>query len=52
VARFNAPATLEAQLPAANGIGTAEALARFYAMLEQGGVLDGVRSVGSDANRV
>ena len=43
VARFNAPATLLAQLPAANGIGTAEALARFYAMLEQGGVLDGVR---------
>ncbi len=43
VARFNAPATLLAQLPAANAIGTAEALARFYAMLERGGTLDGVR---------
>lgn len=43
VSRFNAPATLLAQLPAANGIGTAEALARFYAMVEQGGSLDGVR---------
>jgi CubicO group peptidase (beta-lactamase class C family) len=40
--RFNRPATLQAQIPAATGIGTAEALARFYAMLERGGVLDGV----------
>lgn len=47
VARFNAPATLLAQLPAANGIGTAEALARFYAMLERGGSLDGVRILGT-----
>lgn len=42
VARFNAPATLRAQLPGANAVGTAEALARFYAMLERGGALDGV----------
>lgn len=35
VDRFRLPSTLRAQLPAANGIGTAEALARFYAMLER-----------------
>ena len=40
---FGSPVVLRAQVPAANGIGTAEALARFYAMLEQGGalILDG-----------
>jgi CubicO group peptidase (beta-lactamase class C family) len=43
VRRFTMPSTLRAQLPAANGIGTAEALARFYAMLERGGTLDHVR---------
>jgi CubicO group peptidase (beta-lactamase class C family) len=37
------PQLLRAQLPAANAIGTAEALARFYAMIEQGGTLDGTR---------
>ncbi|MGE3855511.1 MAG: serine hydrolase domain-containing protein [Dehalococcoidia bacterium] len=36
---FASPAVLRAQVPAANAIGTAEALARFYAMLEQGGAL-------------
>lgn len=35
VDRFRLPSTLRAQLPAANAIGTAEALARFYAMLER-----------------
>jgi CubicO group peptidase (beta-lactamase class C family) len=35
VERFRLPATLRGQLPAANGIGTAEALARFYSMLER-----------------
>lgn len=39
VARFNRPSTLRAQIPAANAVGTAEALARFYAMLERGGSL-------------
>ena len=39
VRRFTLPSTLRAQLLAANGAGTAEALARFYAMLEQGGAL-------------
>jgi len=43
VERFRLPATLRGQLPAANGIGTARALARFYAMLVNGGELDGVR---------
>ena len=43
VRRFGLPATLRGQLPAANAIGTAEALARFYAMLERGGELGGVR---------
>ena len=38
-ALFASPAVLTAQVPAANGIGTAEALARFYAMLGQGGAL-------------
>ncbi|MCK9494072.1 MAG: beta-lactamase family protein [Dehalococcoidia bacterium] len=42
-ARFRMPETLAAQMPAANGIGTADALARFYAMLANGGELDGVR---------
>lgn len=43
VERFNSEATLRGQLPAANAVGTAEALARFYAMLANGGELDGVR---------
>jgi len=43
VERFRMPETLASQMPAANGIGTADALARFYAMLERGGELDGVR---------
>lgn len=35
VERFRLSATLRGQLPAANAIGTAEALARFYSMLER-----------------
>jgi len=54
--RFNRPWTLQAQVPAATGIGTAEALARFYAMLERRGTLDGVRilqeATVEDATRV
>jgi CubicO group peptidase (beta-lactamase class C family) len=49
--RFNRPSTLTAQVPAATGIGTAEALARFYAMLERGGALEGVRLLRSDTVR-
>ncbi|MDA0271584.1 MAG: serine hydrolase [Chloroflexi bacterium] len=48
VARFRMPEVLRGQLPAANGIGTADALARFYAMLEQGGALDGARVLSSE----
>jgi len=40
--RFNRPSTLRAQIPAANAIGAAAALASFYAMLERGGALEGV----------
>lgn len=43
VRRFTLPATLCGQLPAANGIGTAEALARFYAAMVSGGELEGTR---------
>ena len=43
VRRFRLPSTLRGQLPAANGIGTAEALARFYAMLVGGGEFEGAR---------
>lgn len=43
VERFRLPSTYRGQLPAANGVGTAESLARFYAMLVGGGELDGVR---------
>lgn len=43
VRRFRLPATLRGQLPAANGIGTAEALARFYAALVAGGAFGDAR---------
>lgn len=48
VRRFRMPATMRAQMPAANGIGTAEALARFYAMLERGGELRGTRLLAEE----
>jgi CubicO group peptidase (beta-lactamase class C family) len=40
-----------AELPAANGIGTARALAKMYAVLSLGGEMDGVRLVSEDAIR-
>ena len=46
VRRFTLPSTLRGQLPAANAVGTAEALARFMAMLAGGGVLSGGSSGG------
>ena len=49
VERFNAARTLRGQLPAANGLGTAEALARFYAMLAGGGVLNGARLLRAES---
>ncbi len=48
VRRFRMVQTLRAQIPAANGIGTAEALARFYAMLERGGALGRVRLLAEE----
>ena len=51
VRRFNAAPTLRGQLPAANAIGTADALARFYALLERGGALDGVRILREESVR-
>lgn len=40
---WNAPTTVQAMIPAANGQFTARSLARLYAMLAEGGKLDGVR---------
>ncbi len=40
---WNAEATVEAVIPAANGQFTARSLARMYAMIANGGELDGVR---------
>jgi len=40
---WNAEATVQAVIPAANGQFTARSLARMYALLAQGGELDGVR---------
>ena len=51
VRRFSMPSTLRGQLPAANAIGTAEALARFYAMLECGGELDSRRLLREETVR-
>jgi CubicO group peptidase (beta-lactamase class C family) len=41
--RVNTPAWREAEIPAANGHGTARALARIYGALARGGEIDGVR---------
>ncbi|MEI6560889.1 MAG: serine hydrolase domain-containing protein [Verrucomicrobiota bacterium] len=43
VAGMNTPEVRQASLPAFGGIGTAHALGKFYAMLANGGVLEGVR---------
>lgn len=43
VASMNAPEVRTASLPAFGGVGTAAALAKFYAMLASGGALDGQR---------
>jgi CubicO group peptidase (beta-lactamase class C family) len=49
---FGREIVLEMEIPAANGTGSARSLARLYAMLSQGGELDGVRIVSSDAVRM
>jgi len=43
VAAMNTPAIRRACLPGFGGVGTARALARFYAVLAEGGALEGVR---------
>jgi CubicO group peptidase (beta-lactamase class C family) len=48
---WNAPETVQAIIPAANGQFTARSLARVYAMLAGGGQLDGVRLVSEDRVR-
>jgi len=42
-ALFNQPEVQRAVIPAANGIGTARDMARFYACIANGGTLDGTR---------
>lgn len=42
-ATMNTPAARQAVLPAFGGIGTAHALGKFYAMLANGGALEGLR---------
>lgn len=45
--RFDSPETLRVPIPAANGLFDARSLARLYAALAGGGVLDGVRLLSS-----
>ena len=45
---FGSPETLRASIPAANGLFTARSLARMYALLANGGELDGVRLISED----
>ena len=40
---WNAAATLQAEIPAANGVATARSLARLYGCLARGGEIDGVQ---------
>lgn len=48
---WNAEATVRAVIPAANGQFTARSLARIYAMIAEGGELDGVRLLSTDRVR-
>lgn len=48
---FGASDTLQASIPAANGLFTARSLARMYAALAQGGELDGVRLMSRETLR-
>src|SRR5205085_9408751 len=47
----NSPAYLEAEVPGCNGTGTARSIARMFAMLAEGGELDGVRLVSQSSIR-
>jgi CubicO group peptidase (beta-lactamase class C family) len=46
---FGSPATLRAAIPAANGLFTARSLAKMYALLANGGELEGVRLLSEGA---
>ena len=48
---WNAEATVQAMIPAANGQFTARSLARMYAMIADGGELDGVRLLSAETIR-
>jgi CubicO group peptidase (beta-lactamase class C family) len=48
-ATFNRPEVQRAVIPAGGGIATARDLARFYAMLAAGGVLDGTRVLSPES---
>ena len=48
---LNAPAARRAELPSLGGIGTARSLAKFYAMLANGGTLDGQTFFNADTLR-
>jgi len=50
-ALFSHPAFWKACLPALNGVATARSLAKMYAPLSMGGVLDGVRLVSEEVIR-
>lgn len=51
VLRYNRPELHRSVVPAACGIASAGDLARFYAMLERGGALDGTRVLAKDTVR-
>lgn len=46
---FNQPSIRAAEIPGSNGIGDARSLARMYALLANGGSLDGVTLVGEES---
>lgn len=52
VANFNRPEVHQAVQPAANGIATARDLARFYAMMERGGALNGAKILKPETVKV
>ena len=48
---FGSPESLRVAIPAGNGLFTARSLAKMYALLGNGGELDGVRLLGEDTLR-
>ena len=47
-ATFNRPEIKQAVIPAANGVGTAREMARFYACMANGGTLDGTELLSAE----